>query len=67
MKEVSPQMTISKSKKSGQERLIFSHDSHENNFQFKYAFTPTAREKIKSTNEILRKNQNDMRLYQLIK
>ena len=32
--EVSPQITISESKKSGRERLIFSHDSHENNFQF---------------------------------
>ena len=45
------------------ERLIFSHDSHKSNFQlttgqkkFKSSFTPTAREIIRSTNEILRKN-----------
>ena len=32
--EVSPQITISESKNSGRERLIFSHDPHNNNLQF---------------------------------
>ena len=34
VKEVSPIITISESKKSGQGRLIFSHNSHRKNFQF---------------------------------
>ena len=34
VKEVSPQISISESKKSRRERLIFSHDSDKNNFQF---------------------------------
>ena len=33
-KEVSPQITISESTKSGRKRQVFSHDSHKNNFQF---------------------------------
>ena len=35
--------------------------------QIKYIFTPAARGIIRGTNKILRKNYNDMRLYQLIK
>ena len=34
VKQVSPQITISESMKSGRIRLIFSHDSHKNNLQF---------------------------------
>ena len=33
VKEVSPQITISESAKSGREQLIFSYDSHKSNFQ----------------------------------
>ena len=42
-------------------------NSQQNKKQIKYAFTPAARAIIRGTNEILRKNYNDMRLYQLIK
>ena len=41
-------------------------NSQWNKNQIKYAFTPTARGIIRGTKEILRKNQNDVRLYQLI-
>ena len=64
---ISRQNTITESTKSGQERLIFSHDAHKNNFQFTtekkkdYIYFHT------DINEIPRKNQNDMRLHQLIK
>ena len=40
VKEVSRQITVSESKKTGREGLMFLHDSHKNNFQF------TAEEKI---------------------
>ena len=41
-------------------------NSRQNIKQILYIFTPAARGIIRGTNEILRKNYNDMRLYRLI-
>ena len=72
VKEVSPQITISGSKKSGVERFLHTihtktTNSRRNKKWIKYTFTPTVRGIIKSANEILCESLNDVRLYQLIK